>query len=261
MPRKAAIAFAAVLLAAAAVWAVVGLVAQFQDNAEQEQIFDRLRGTVQAKSITDLSGETGSGTETAAGASGQEKTGHDISLLQEENSDCIGWVSIEGTNLDYPVMQTLDEPEYYLKRSFEKSPNEHGVPFLDARCSVDRADNLIVYGHHMNDGTMFSCLHKYAKYSYYEEHPLITWETANGIDQYRVAAVMRASGTVYEKDWSIFNCIYMNELEFEEMSENLLEKSLYNTGIAPVYGDKLLTLATCEYSQENGRLVVVAVKQ
>lgn len=190
-----------------------------------------------------------------------EAQGHDISILQEENSECVGWVSIEGTDIDYPVMWSPNDPDYYLDHSFEKTSNRHGVPFLDSRCNIDTADNLIIYGHHFVEGEMFSTLHKYASYSFYEDHPVITLETAEGVSQYRIAAVLRVSGTVYPTKWSIFNSLYMDAAEFEEMAQEIEAQTLYSTGVLPVYGDRLLTLATCEYTQKNGRLAVVAVKE
>lgn len=258
--RRLAFALGIVLLAGIVVWASFGLAVQLQDSVEQDQIFNRLRKTTQAKVIDDISNPD-SDSPTEGQVISNTDVGHDIAKLQEENPDCIGWISIDGTNIDYPVMQTVDDPEFYLKHNFDGDYNNHGVPFLDARCSLGSADNLIVYGHHMNDGSMFSSLHKYAKYSYFEDHPLITLETMAGIAQYKVAAVMRVSGTVYATQWSIFDCIYMNDVEFAEMVNNISKESLYDTGVTPVYGDKLLTLSTCEYTRKNGRLVVLAVKQ
>lgn len=262
MRRKVVLILAALVVLGGMAWAAVGLGSRIQDTVEQEQIFERLRETTQAKSVTDLGGTSdpngGTGDISPENPSG---SGHDIAALQRENQDCIGWISIQGTNLDYPVMQTLEDPEFYLKHNFDGDYNDHGVPFLDARCNVQTSDNLIVYGHHMADGTMFSALHKYAEKSYWQEHPIITLETADGASQYQVAAVMRVSGTAYETQWSIFQCINLNEAEVDQLADHLARESLYNTGVTPLYGDKLLTLSTCEYTQKNGRLVVIAVKQ
>ena len=108
---------------------------------------------------------------------------------------------------------------------------------------------------------MFSTLHKYTSYSFYEDHPTITLETEDGISEYKIAAVLKVSGTATSTRWSIFNSIYMDERAFAEMVHELEAQTLYTTGVTPVYGDRLLTLATCEYSQKNGRLAVVAVKE
>ena len=79
-----------------------------------------------------------------------------------KNSDLVGWVSIPGTRIDYPVMQTKDSPDFYLKHAFDKSYSSYGVPYLAENCDVGISDNLVLYGHHMNNGTMFSDLCKYA---------------------------------------------------------------------------------------------------
>lgn len=277
MRRKVLFILAAVVLLGVAAWAIWGVGSSLQDRAEQNTIFERLRKISTEDVPTDL-GTSSNGSEGhsytenndssvaepevySSAAPKDEAQGHDISILQEENSECVGWVSIEGTDIDYPVMWSPNDPDYYLDHSFEKTSNRHGVPFLDSRCNIDTADNLIIYGHHFVEGEMFSTLHKYASYSFYEDHPVITLETAEGVSQYRIAAVLRVSGTVYPTKWSIFNSLYMDAAEFEEMAQEIEAQTLYSTGVLPVYGDRLLTLATCEYTQKNGRLAVVAVKE
>lgn len=277
MRRKVLFILAAVVLLGVAAWAIWGLGSSLQDQAEQDTIFERLRKISTEDVPTDL-GTSSNGSEDhshtenddssvaepevySSAAPVDEPKGHDISILQEENPECVGWVSIEGTDIDYPVMCSPDDPDYYLDHSFDKTSNRHGVPFLDYRCNINTADNLIIYGHHFVEGEMFSALHKYGNYSFYEDHPVITLETAEEISQYRIAAVLRVSGTVYPTRWSIFNSLYMNDVEFEEMAQEIEAQTLYSTGVSPVYGDHLLTLATCEYTQKNGRLAVVAVKE
>lgn len=277
MRRKVLFILVGVVLLGVAAWAIWGLGSSIQDHAEQDEIFQRLRQLSTTEEVTDLGSrsheepdnasstpnadtkpdETDSSTAPKEPASVSNR----IQVLQEENPECVAWISIEGTDLDYPVMWSPDDPDYYLDHSFEKTSNRHGVPFLDSRCNIEIADNLIIYGHHFTDGTMFSMLHKYASYSYYEDHPIITLETEAGISQYRIAAVLRVSGTVYPTVWSIFNSLYMDEQQFAEMTQEIKSRSLYSTGVSPVYGDRLLTLATCEYTQKNGRLAIVAVKE
>ena len=277
MRRKVLLILAAMILLGVAAWAIWGLGSSLQDQAEQETIFERLRKISTEDVPTDLdtsskASEDHSHTENdvssvaepevySSAAPVDEAQGHDISILQEENPECVGWVSIEGTDIDYPVMCSPNDPDYYLDHSFERTSNRHGVPFLDSRCNIDTADNLIIYGHHFVEGEMFSTLHKYASYSFYEDHPIITLETVEGISQYHIAAVLRVSGTVYSTRWSIFNSLYMDEAKFEEMAQEIDAQTLYSTGVSPVYGDRLLTLATCEYTQKNGRLATVAVKE
>lgn len=276
MRRKALLVLAAAVLLGAAAWAICGLVSSIQDRSEQDTIFERLRKISTEDVPTDLgfyssgnedSSYTESSTASAAepeaysNVAPEEIQGHNIFILQEENPDCVGWVTIQGTDIDYPVMYSPDDPEYYLDHSFEKTQNRHGVPFLDSRCNVETCDNLLIYGHHFVEGEMFSTLHKYTSYSFYEDHPVITLETAEGISEYKIAAVLKASGTATSARWSIFNSLYMDEEAFAEMVSELESQALYTTGVTPVFGDHLLTLATCEYSQKNGRLAVVAVKE
>ena len=198
----------------------------------------------------------------AAPQSGAESLGepilHDFAVLKEKNPDCIGWVFIPGTSIDFPVMQNSD---FYLKHDFDGNYTDYGLPFLDERCSLDSSDNLIIYGHHMNDGSMFSTLLNYADEDYCAAHPEITLETEQGVESYLVAAIVRAAGSYGPEDWSLFDQINMSVDSFNVLVENLNERRLYDTGRELVFGDRLLTLVTCEYSQNNGRLAVIAVKE
>lgn len=181
--------------------------------------------------------------------------------LSAQNEDYAGWVSIEETAIDYPVMSAdPNDPEFYLTHDFEKKETEFGVPFLDARCSID-TDNLIVYGHHTRYGTMFSDLHEYQDKSFWAEHPTVTLELADGAHEFEIFAVMTAKGEYTDSGWSIFKCIDMSEAEFETMCAEVSARRLYDTKIMPQSGDRLLTLVTCEYSQENGRLVILTREQ
>lgn len=104
------------------------------------------------------------------------------------NNDFVGWIAIDGTNLDYPVMQTVNSPDYYLKHSFEKTYSDYGVPYVDEACAVDQSNNIVIYGHHMKNKTMFSSLVNYANKAYFDEHPVIRFDTLFGFGEYRVIA-------------------------------------------------------------------------
>lgn len=125
---------------------------------------------------------------------------HDFAVLKEKKPDCIGWISIPGTPIDFPVMQNGD---FYLKHDFDGNYTDYGLPFLDERCNLETSDNLIIYGHHMNDGSMFSALLNYEDMAYFEQHPDITFETIGGVAHYKVAAVIRAAGSYEPNSWSI----------------------------------------------------------
>ncbi len=185
-----------------------------------------------------------------------DENGRNISLLIEQNSDCIGWVSIPGTTLDYPVMYTPDNPQKYLRLSFEEKYSFSGVPFLDARCSL-KSDNLIVYGHNLKNDTMFSSLGGYVQESYSRKHPEIEFETESEKSVYSVFAVVQ----VDENDeW--YNFVDApNSKNFSSYIDAIKNKAVYTTDAVPEFGQQLLTLATCYGSDKSGRLLVISVKK
>lgn len=182
-------------------------------------------------------------------------SGRNISALIDKNSDCIGWISIPDTTVDYPVMHTPDNPQKYLRLSFNGKYSFSGVPFLDARCST-QSDNLILYGHNLKNDTMFSSLGGYAQISYSKKHPQIEFETLAENHIYSVFAVVQ----VDENDeW--YNFVdAQNSAVFNEKISDISERALYTTNVTPQFGQQLLTLSTCYGSQKNDRLIVIAVK-
>ena len=177
----------------------------------------------------------------------------DLTELFAQNAECIGWLNIPETEIDYPVMHTPDEPQKYLYQSFygEYSPN--GVPFLDFRC--DETSNLIIYGHHMRNGAMFAPLINYTDADFCAEHPVIELQTVAGLSRYTVFAVAEVQKT---DAWYKF-IRTTSRMEFDEQIAALLDKVNYSTGVAPTYGQQLLTLSTC-YGGEDGRLIIAAAK-
>ena len=111
--------------------------------------------------------------------------------LFEQNEDFIGWIKIDGTKIDYPVMQSPNSPDYYLKHSFEKAYSDYGVPYIDEACATGISNNLIIYGHHMKNGTMFSDLCNYIDADFCKEHPIINFDTLSGFGEYQVVAVFK----------------------------------------------------------------------
>ena len=171
------------------------------------------------------------------------------------NSDCFGWISIKGTNINYPVMHTPDNPQMYLNRNFYCEYSFSGVPFLDGRCSAD-STNLIIYGHHMNNGTMFADLCNYTDYSYFTEHPTVVLETKDGPFPYSVFSVIKVKS---DDDWYRFTTVG-TEKSYNSRIEYAKEKSIYNTEITPVYGQQILTLSTCYGYNQDDRILVLAVQ-
>lgn len=180
---------------------------------------------------------------------------HSISELTSMNSDCFGWVSITGTNINYPVMHTPDNPQKYLNKNFYGEYSLSGVPFLDGRCT-STSTNLIIYGHHMNNGTMFAELCNYTNTSYRDEHKAVVLETKDGVSAYTVFAVLKVKS---DDEWYRFTSA-LTEKRYNSLVEYAKEKSIYETGIAPKYGQQILTLSTCYGNNQDDRILVLAVR-
>ena len=180
--------------------------------------------------------------------------------LYNKNKSLIGWIEIADTIIDYPVMQTVDN-EYYLKHDFNQKNDANGCIFLDCNCDVILGnDNFILYGHHMKNGKMFSSLIKYADKDYYEKHKYIRFDTIYEKGTYEVMYAFRSR--IYntnEITFKYYQFIDANSSEeFDSYMEEMDKMSLIDTGVYATYGDRLLTLSTCDYQEENGRFVVVA---
>lgn len=180
--------------------------------------------------------------------------------LYSKNRSLIGWLKIDDTNIDYPVMQTTNN-EYYLDHNYEQEYDRNGSLFLDAACDVVRRNtNLIIYGHHMKSGKMFGNLNKYSSESYCKKHSTIQFDTIYEKGTYEVMYVFRSR--IYNEDEIVFKYYqFLDAASEKEFNSNMLEMaalSLYDTGVTASYGDELLTLSTCDNSEEEGRFVVVA---
>ena len=183
-----------------------------------------------------------------------------LQRLKEQNEDFLGWLSIEGTRIHYPVMVSPYDAEFYLKRNFEKEYSRSGTPFAacEATCQYS---NLLIHGHNMKNGTMFSDLLQYREEGFCREHPVIVFETPQEVYTYKIIAAFPVEITS-ESGRSKFHCYdYAGELSkelFETYIENVKTEALYDTGESIQYGERLLTLSTCSYHAKNGRFVVVA---
>ena len=185
----------------------------------------------------------------------------ELAELYQQNGDLVGWISIADTNINYPVMQSVNEPNFYLKHGFDKAYTDYGCPYVQENCDMELpSDNIIIYGHHMNDGSMFAGLMKFKDKSFWEKHKTVSFDTLTDRQTYEVIAVFKT--VVYTDSPDSFKYYQFVNAEtaddFTAYVERCKELSLYDTGVTTEYGDKLLTLSTCEYSRTNGRLVVVA---
>lgn len=180
--------------------------------------------------------------------------------LYNKNKKLIGWLKIDDTNIDYPVMQTANN-EYYLDHNFNQEYDKNGSLFLDASCDVvNRNTNLIIYGHHMKSGKMFGNLNSYSSREYCEKHSTISFDTIYEKGLYQVMYVFRSR--IFNEDEVVFKYYQFldaaSEKEFASNMQEMAALSLYDTGVTAVFGDELLTLSTCDSSEQDGRFVVVA---
>lgn len=184
--------------------------------------------------------------------------------LQKENSNIVGWIEIEGTRINYPVLQG-DDNEYYLDHNYKGEKTANGSIFLnkDYDWSVP-CTNLLIYGHNMKNGEMFTDLIKYQSEDYYINHPKIRFTTANEDAEYEIISAFK-SRVYYKSEKNVFRYYYFinadNEEEYNEFVDNAKEASFYDTGKTAEYGDQLMTLSTCSYYTEDGRFAVVARKK
>lgn len=189
------------------------------------------------------------------------------------NEDSAGWIKIDGTVIDYPVMQTPEDEEYYLYRDFNGRYSAYGCILADTDSVIgtgtaanDYTDgtrpstNIILHGHNMKNGTMFGNLDKYRDQSYEKSHPIIKFSSLYEDREYEICAVFlsqiyRKSQTDVFKYYKFFNA--QTEDEFNDFYDNIKKLAMYDTGVTASYGDEFITLSVCAYHVDNGRLVVV----
>ena len=181
--------------------------------------------------------------------------------IEKDNKNIKAWIKIDDTKIDYPVVQGEDN-EYYLKHNYKNEENKYGSIFLKNKSIIDNSNsNLILYGHNMNDDEMFGGLINYVQKDYYEKHKIITFVTDKEVREYEIFAAFK-SRVFYKQEKNVFRFYdvinFESEEEYNSYVENIKNIQLYDTGILAQYGEQLLTMITCEYSQKNGRMVVVA---
>ena len=177
------------------------------------------------------------------------------------NADMAAWLQIPDTIIDYPVMWTPRDEEYYLRRGFDGRNNQNGCLILDTdSCLEPLTTNLIIHGHNMRVGTMFGTLDNYEDEDFYQNHKNIILYTKQCQRNYEVIAVFRSQ--VYKKSDTVFKFYKFFQAdtkeEFDDFYDNIKAMSLYDTGVTAEFGDCFLTLSTCSYHVDYGRFVVVA---
>lgn len=201
---------------------------QQKEKKKFEELLEIIEPIEETTEPTYTSTEKGSETTNATEpeATEAEVQTRNLAPLFEKNAECIGWIYIEGTNVNYPVMHTPDNPQKYLRKNFDGEYSQSGVPFLDARCSVD-GGTAIIYGHNMKNGTQFSDLKKYLDADFRNSHPTIEFQMEAGVHFYTVVDVIRTD--IYDEIYNLIN-----------------------------EDDNTLILSTCYGSAKSGRLLIIA---
>lgn len=174
------------------------------------------------------------------------------------NPDVVGYLTIEGTNVDYPVLQSKYSPNFYLKHDIYKNPIIHGELYIGEHCSIDVPNsNLVIYGHNMKDGSYFKDLIKYTDRNFYENHKIINLETLYDVSDYEIVSVFITEPKDF--DYHLYND-FENEEEFQAFFEKAKTFELYDIDVEVTMEDEFIILSTCEYTKEDGRFVVMAKK-
>lgn len=242
------------------------LTAELRQASRQQEVFDELKG----RFVQDTSGqdEAGNGLKEEElflsrgwKTKGEQTFTKRFSVyrsLKEENPDMAGWVRIEGTKMDYPVMYSPGRPDYYLRRDFYGRESTYGTPYLMEPCRYESPrTNLLISGHHMKNGAMFAVLQDYSNKEFFEEHPFVQFDTTEEAGTYEVAAVFKISASGEQESWQ--NLLFPEKRgDFEKAWDEVKNCCFYDTGVELFREDELLALMTCEYSQEDGRLFLIA---
>ena len=218
--NKPVLIFFCLLLSAAAVLAGANIYSELKERQKEKEDF---------AAVSQIAEPTVTAAQTESEPTERPAAERNIQALITENADCIGWLSIDGTKISYPVMHTPSDPQKYLRRNFYGKYSQSGVPFLDGRCSMN-GGNLFIYGHNMKNGTMFSDLKKYVDRDFLNAHRTVKFETVDGIRYYTVTEVLKTNTA---DPW-------YNRITSED--------------------GRHLILSTCYGSGKDGRLLIIAAE-
>ena len=240
------------------------LITYFWDSFQSEKRVDELKEYIVDDTEEDVNHTSGDANKRPVyvdvdGVLVQEK----FAELYQMNTDFVGWITIDGTDIDYPVMQSMYDEEFYLHKDFDKEYTKGGTLFIDTSSDPSEPSaNILIYGHNMTTGKMFHSLFEYEDEEFYKEHKYIVFNTIYGDGVYEIIAAFRTQ--IYSPDYTGFKYYEFfdaaNEEEFKEYVRNCQAKTPYVTDASAEYGDTLITLSTCAYHVDNGRYVVVAKK-
>lgn len=250
------VVFAAVFLFSAAM-----LFRTMFQGVQEEDAFRKLAESVAGNVRSDT--EDATAAEERSGAEdtmpGNSITCASYTALYEQNQDFVGWLTINNTKIDYPVMCTPDDPEYYLRRGFDRFESLSGTPFVGDGGTVD-SDCFIIYGHNMKNDTMFSTLDQYRDKTFFQDNPTFTFTTLTETRTYQVFAAV-STRILSGEEAGLRYYEYSGDLSrkgFDELLAWLKDNALYDSDIMPDYGEQILLLSTCSYHTADGRFVAAA---
>jgi len=232
---------------------IIYIISYFWNSKKEQKETDNLLNTV------DVNGIDESGLQNE-----KEERIAKVKELKNTYSETVGWIEIEGTNVNYPVMHRVGDNDFYMDHDYKGEKSTRGSIFLDKDYDWSiPSSNLLLYGHNNKDGSMFADLLKYKEENFYKEHPTIRFTTPEEDAKYEIISVF-LSRIYYKSEKNVYRWYYFlnaeNEKEYNEYINNTKQMALYDTGKTAEYGQQLLTLVTCEYSYDDGRLAVVARK-
>lgn len=221
MRNKPVLIFFCLLLSAAAMLAGANIYSELKERQKEKKDF---------AAVSQIAEPTVTTAQTESEPTERPAAERNIQALITENADCIGWLSIDGTNISYPIMHTPSDPQKYLRRNFYGKYSQSGVPFLDGRCDL-QSTNLIIYGHNMKNGTMFSDLKRYVDRDFLNAHRTVKFETTDGVQTFIVTEALKTntSDAWYDR-------------------------------ITAEGGGRRLVLSTCYGSGKDGRLLIIAAE-
>lgn len=258
------LAASAVFLVCAGILVNEYLIEPMRNDSEQQD----LRSIYYEDSKPSASSADGGDSQPAASSAPPERDAQGRLIrfinLQKINPDIVGWIKLPNTVIDLPVLQAgKSQPEFYLDHDYNKKPSKYGSIFADYRAPVTdkKSKSVILYGHSLRSGRMFTQLDKYKSLDFYKQNPVFSFDTAQGESQWKIISVF-VTNTLPEQG-EIFDYMktsFKNDSDYLNFAYQLRIRSLLNTGVSFNANDKLLLLSTCSYEFDDFREVVVARK-
>lgn len=257
---------AAIFLIAVLCFSLYQALIIYLPQMQEKSRYEELRANIETISVpqdedSPLSPTNDSG-ETIYGGNDPDEVNYDYSRLAQNNSDLCGWLRISGTEINYPVMKSSeDNPEYYLHRDFDRNYSYSGSLFIGGGCNID-SDVFIIYGHNMNNGSMFGNLDDYKSDAFAAEHSEIILDTLTGRRVYRVFAAFESKVFEEPTDSFVYYDVVGNrsKTEYSEIIQSIKDMSSIQIWNEPTWPQQLLFLSTCSYHTEKGRFVVAAYR-